>query len=68
MRRHGIRLIMAPPRQVRTTDSRDNLPIAPNLIVRDFTAAALNRVWLADITYIPTAEGWPIPGCRHGPL
>ncbi|QOZ11793.1 IS3 family transposase [Bradyrhizobium sp. CCBAU 51765] len=38
--------------------SRHNLPIAPNLIARDFTAAAPNRVWLADITYIPTAEGW----------
>jgi putative transposase len=58
MRRHGIRAIMTPPRRVRTTDSRHNLPIAPNLIERDFTAAAPNRVWLADITYIPTAEGW----------
>jgi putative transposase len=58
MRRHGIRAIMAPPRRVRTTDSRHDLPIAPNLIARDFTTAAPNRVWLADITYIPTAEGW----------
>jgi putative transposase len=58
MRRHGIRAIMAPPRRVRTTDSRHDLPIAPNLIARDFTAAAPNRIWLADITYIPTAEGW----------
>jgi len=58
MRRYGIRAIMAPPRRVRTTDSRHNLPIAPNLIARNFTAAAPNRVWLADITYIPTAEGW----------
>jgi len=58
MRRHGIRAIMAPPRRVRTTDSRQGLPIAPNLIARDFTAEAPNRVWLADITYIPTAEGW----------
>ena len=58
MRRYGIRAIMAPPRRVRTTDSRHDLPIAPNLIGRDFTAEASNRVWLADITYIPTAEGW----------
>ena len=58
MSRHGIRAIMAPPRRVRTTDSRHDLPIAPNLIARDFTAPAPNRVWLADITYIPTAEGW----------
>jgi putative transposase len=58
MHRHGIRAIMAPPRRVRTTDSRHTLPIAPNLIDRNFTAAAPNRVWLADITYIPTHEGW----------
>lgn len=58
MRRHGIRAIMAPPRRVRTTNSHHDLPIAPNRIARDFTAPAPNRVWLADITYIPTAEGW----------
>ncbi len=58
MHRYGIRAIMARPRRVRTTDSRHDLPIAPNLIARDFTAPAPNRVWLADITYIPTAEGW----------
>jgi transposase InsO family protein len=58
MQRHGIRAIMASRRRVRTTDSRHDLPIAPNLIGRDFTAEAPNRVWLADITYIPTAEGW----------
>jgi transposase InsO family protein len=58
MSRQGIRAIMAPPRRARTTDSRHDLPIAPNLIARDFTAEAPNRVWLADITYIPTVEGW----------
>ncbi len=58
MRRHGVRAITAPVRRVRTTDSRHNLPIAPNLLDRNFTAAAPNRVWLADITYIETDEGW----------
>ncbi len=58
MQRHGIRALVARPRRVRTTDSRHDLPIAPNLIGRDFTAEAPNRVWLADITYVPTAEGW----------
>ena len=58
MHRHGIRAIMASPRRVRTTDSRHSLPIAPNLIDRNFTTAAPNRIWLADITYIPTAQGW----------
>ena len=42
----------------RTTDSKHALPIAPNLLDRQFTAAAPNRVWLADITNIPTNEGW----------
>lgn len=58
MRRHGIRAIMARPRRVRTTDSRHDHPIAPNLLDRNFIAAAPNRTWLADITYIETDEGW----------
>ena len=58
MRRHGIRAIMARPRWMRTTDSRHDFPIAPNLIERNFTADALNRIWLADITYVETDQGW----------
>ena len=42
----------------RTTDSAHAFPVAPNLLGRDFTAAAPDRVWLADLTYIWTAEGW----------
>jgi transposase InsO family protein len=42
----------------RTTDSRHAHPVAPNLLRREFRAAAPDRVWLADITYIGTAEGW----------
>ena len=42
----------------RTTDSAHALPVAPNLLGRDFAAAAPDRVWLADLTYIWTAEGW----------
>jgi transposase InsO family protein len=42
----------------RTTDSAQAFPVAPNLLGRDFTAAAPNRVWLSDLTYIWTAEGW----------
>jgi hypothetical protein len=51
---HGIRAIMARPRWLRTTDSRHDFPIAPNLLERNFTAAAPNRIWLADVTYIET--------------
>ena len=58
MRRHGIRAIMARPRRMRTTDSRHDLPIAPNLLDRSFSATAPNQVWLADITYIETDQGW----------
>jgi putative transposase len=58
MRRHGIRAIMARPRRERTTDSRHDFPIAPNLLERNFIAAAPNRIWLADITYVETDQGW----------
>ena len=58
MRHPGIRAIMARPRRVRTTDSRHDLPIAPNLLERNFTATAPNRIWLADITYVETDQGW----------
>jgi transposase InsO family protein len=42
----------------RTTDSRHDQPVAQNLLDRDFTASEPNRKWVADITYIPTGEGW----------
>jgi putative transposase len=58
MRRHGVHGLVARPRRVRTTDSRHAFPVAPNLLDREFTADAPNRVWLADLTYIPTGEGW----------
>jgi putative transposase len=58
MRRHGIRAIMARPRRVRTTDSRHDFPIAANLLDRNFSADAPNRIWLADITYVETDQGW----------
>jgi putative transposase len=58
MRHHGIRAIMARPRRMRTTDSRHDFPIAPNLLERNFIAVAPNRIWLADITYIETDQGW----------
>jgi putative transposase len=41
-----------------TTDSNHAMPIAPNTLARAFTAEAPNRVWVTDITYIPTREGW----------
>lgn len=41
-----------------TTDSKHGLPVAPNLLGQRFEAKAPNQVWLSDITYIPTEEGW----------
>ena len=41
-----------------TTDSNHPLPVADNLLGRQFQAAAPNERWVADITYIPTREGW----------
>ena len=58
MRRHGIRALAGRRFRPCTTDSRHCLPIAPNLLNQEFVAAAPNRVWLADITYIATGEGW----------
>jgi len=41
-----------------TTDSNHNLPIAPNLLNRDFYASAPDIKYVGDITYIATGEGW----------
>ncbi|MBB5692729.1 transposase InsO family protein [Roseomonas pecuniae] len=57
MRRHGIRVRTKRRFRV-TTDSSHAFPLAPNLLDRQFTASGPNKVWLADITYIPTGKGW----------
>jgi putative transposase len=41
-----------------TTDSRHKLPVAENLLGQEFKAYAPNKVWVSDITYVPTDEGW----------
>jgi putative transposase len=45
-------------RFVATTNSRHTDPIAPNVIDRDFTASAPNESWVADVTFVPTRDGW----------
>ncbi len=57
MQQHGIKA-KGKRKFVVTTDSRHDLPIAPNLLARDFTARRPNQVWTTDITYIATDEGW----------
>jgi len=44
--------------RVRTTDSNHDHPIAPNRLAELPAPTAANQIWLGDITYIPTAEGW----------
>jgi putative transposase len=41
-----------------TTDSKHRFPVAPNVLMRDFDVEAPNTVWLTDITYLATLEGW----------
>jgi len=41
-----------------TTNSNHNLPVAPNVLNRDFATIAPNQKWVSDITYIATDEGW----------
>jgi transposase InsO family protein len=41
-----------------TTDSNHRLPVADNVLDRQFDPKSPNQVWLGDITYIPTREGW----------
>jgi putative transposase len=58
MRRARIRAKSKRKFVPRTTDSRHEKPVAQNKLARDFTASAPDRKWLADITYVPTDEGW----------
>ena len=57
MRQEG--LSARPPRRYRaTTDSKHTLPVAPNVVARRFHADGPNRVWVTDMTYVWTWEGW----------
>ena len=57
MQRHGIRA-RGKRRFKVTTDSRHDLPISPNVLNREFTVSEPDKVWVGDITYIATDEGW----------
>ncbi|MDY0329817.1 MAG: IS3 family transposase [Thiomonas sp.] len=57
MQQHGIRA-KGKRRFKVTTDSKHDLPIAPNLLDRQFNVAEPDKVWVGDITYIATDEGW----------
>jgi len=59
MREDGLVARPRKPHRIATTDSNHDHPIAPNLLARQFdvNGVGLNRVWIADITYVPTREG-----------
>lgn len=61
MRQDGLVGRPRPRRGVATTDSTHEDPVAPNRLDRQFDVEGvreLNRVWVSDITYIPTRQGW----------
>jgi len=57
MRKAGLRSKVRRKYQV-TTDSKHHFPVAPNLLKRNFTAEAADKVWVSDITYLATRSGW----------
>jgi putative transposase len=57
LRRQGLRAKAAKKFKA-TTNSNHALPVAENLLQQDFTAQRPNQVWVGDITYIGTDEGW----------
>ena len=57
MRKHALRPVWK-RRFIRTTDSSHTLPIADNVLDRNFNPTAMNVAWVSDITYIPTRTGW----------
>lgn len=58
MRNHGVKGVQRGRFRPKTTDSRHNGPIAPNRLERGHVLTRPNQVWVTDITYIPTEEGW----------
>jgi transposase InsO family protein len=57
MRSHGI-TVRRKRRFRRTTDSKHAFPVAANILDRNFVCEAPNRVWMTDITWVWTREGW----------
>ena len=70
---HGIRVGICRTKRIRrklgirckqkrkfkaTTNSKHTLPVADNILGQQFKVTAPNKVWVSDITYVPTDEGW----------
>jgi transposase InsO family protein len=64
MAQHGIRA-RHKRKYIATTNSNHNLPVAPNLLERNFTASAPNQVWTSDITVLCDGRRLGLSGCHH---
>jgi len=58
MKEHGLEGVQRRRWRVQTTDSRHDQPIAPNLLAVEPPPTLPNKVWVSDITYVLTGEGW----------
>ena len=58
MRAHDLNSRKRRKFRIVTTDSKHAHPVAPNVLERNFVAEVPNQKWLADLTYVPTDEGW----------
>ena len=58
MQEQGLRAQVRPRFVPCTTDSQHDLPVAPNRLAQRPAPAGPNQIWLQDITYVPTAQGW----------
>lgn len=61
-RRQGQHVVCRRPYRI-TTDSQHSHPVAPNRLERRFDGWKPDQAWVADITYVPTAEGWLYLAC-----
>ena len=58
MRQYRLKALSSRKRRVCTTNSDHDQPVAPNLLLGRAAPTRTDEVWVADITYVPTAEGW----------
>jgi transposase InsO family protein len=58
MQANDLRSITRKRVRIKTTDSNHNLPVAENVLDRNFGALNPNEKWVSDITFVPTDEGW----------
>ena len=62
MRENGLKSKVSKKHKA-TTNSNHNMPVAPNILDREFSATTPNQKWLSDITYVATDEGWLYLAC-----